>query len=61
MLIHCCPWAYVGPETIFPVASFLAGAAGIILITGKRLLRIGQRCWQWGAQTLAGGRNPGQR
>jgi hypothetical protein len=61
MLIHCCLWAYVGPETVFPVASFLAGAAGIILITGKRLLRFGRRCWQRGTQTLAGGRGLEQR
>ena len=61
MLRPPCLWAYVGPETVFPVASFLAGAAGIILITGKRLLRFGQRFWQRGTRSLAGGRDPGPR
>ena len=28
--------AYIGPETIFPVASFIAAAAGFILMAGKR-------------------------
>jgi hypothetical protein len=29
--------AYVGPETILPVASFLAGAVGIFLMAGRRI------------------------
>jgi len=27
--------AYIGPETILPVASFLAGIMGVLLVFGK--------------------------
>ena len=31
-------FAYVGPETLFPVVSFLAGVAGVLLMMGRRVL-----------------------
>jgi hypothetical protein len=30
--------AYVGPETLFPILSFLAGIVGVLLILGRRAL-----------------------
>jgi hypothetical protein len=29
--------AYIGPETILPVASFVAGAIGVVLMAGRRV------------------------
>ncbi len=31
-------FAYVGPETLFPVLSALAGFAGVVLMLGRRAL-----------------------
>jgi hypothetical protein len=35
-------FAYVGPETMMPVASILAAAAGMVLLFGRSLLNLGR-------------------
>jgi hypothetical protein len=43
-------FAYIGPETILPIASFIAGAVGVILMAGQRIRR-----WIVRACRLGGG------
>jgi hypothetical protein len=39
--------AYVGPETVLPVASALAAVAGAFLVCGRFLKRGVQRCFRF--------------
>ncbi len=41
-------FAYVGPETMLPLASILAGAVGVLLMFGRKMVR--------GVRALAGRR-----
>jgi hypothetical protein len=36
-------FAYVGPETMFPLASILAGAVGVLLMFGRNVLMFGRK------------------
>ncbi len=36
-------FAYVGPETMLPVASIVAGAVGVLLMFGRNVMMIGRR------------------
>jgi hypothetical protein len=40
------PQAYLGPDNVMPVASFLAAAAGVVLLFGNRILAAGQRLFR---------------
>lgn len=38
--------AYVGPETVLPVASALAAIAGVFLTFGRYIRMMASRCWR---------------
>ena len=36
-------FSYVGPETMLPLASILAGAVGVLLMFGRNIMTMGRR------------------
>jgi hypothetical protein len=47
-------FAYVGPETILPVASVFVAAVGVLLMFGRNAVSLGRkvvrRVWPWSDQ-----------
>ena len=39
-------FAYVGPETMYPVASIIAGAVGVVMIFGRRVSYMARNLWR---------------
>jgi hypothetical protein len=39
-------FAYIGPETMYPVASIIAGAVGVLMIFGRRVSLIARGVWR---------------
>ncbi len=48
-------FAYVGPETMLPLASILAGVVGVLLMFGRSVLMFGRKVVR-GVRGLAGRR-----
>lgn len=48
-------FAYVGPETMLPLASILAGAVGVLLMFGRNVMMFGRKMVR-GVRALAGRR-----
>ncbi len=48
-------FAYVGPETMLPLASILAGAVGVLLMFGRNVMMCGRKMVR-GVRALAGRR-----
>ncbi len=46
-------FAYVGPETMLPLASILAGAVGVLLMFGRNVMMLGRKIVR-GVRGLAG-------
>lgn len=40
-------FAYFGPETLMPLTSIIAGAAGVFLLFGKNSIRLATGGWLW--------------
>ena len=40
-------FAYVGPETMLPLASILAGAVGVLLMFGRNVMMFGRKVVRW--------------
>ena len=48
-------FAYVGPETMLPLASILAGVVGVLLMFGRNVMMLGRKIVR-GVRGLAGRR-----
>jgi len=46
-------FAYVGPETMLPLASILCGAVGVLLMFGRNVMSFGRKVVR-GVRGLAG-------
>jgi hypothetical protein len=40
-------FAYVGPDTLLPLTSGLAGALGVFLMFGRQVRRLAVRSWRF--------------
>jgi hypothetical protein len=40
-------FAYFGPETMMPVASVIAAAAGVVMLFGRNLHQFGRNLVRW--------------
>jgi hypothetical protein len=51
-------FAYLGPETVLPVTSALAGAAGVAMLFGRTSLRWAKKTFKRFASTAGNGSKP---